>query len=315
MDDQDKFDVDEFEDEALSPLSLENAEDRLIVLHREAHFGGSFDQMVSYYESDGKGAQRDIELRRVRELMLIEKERKIDLLALLLSDSDRQLLKQVQDAYVALKELYEIQKPKNKIPRLLADLILSEDEEPTAEIAAVVAEKDKIVPQLLELLNSESMADPLFPGYGYAPELAARCLALIGDKRAIISLFESIGTGDIGSEECVLAGLHAIGEPAKHFLLGVLRAKPWGWDNVRAATALIRFNADPEVSKAALEMLSEANVFKDLSLAGELLLICEGLQSAQDRELFHSLAKVPTFPKELAFDHAYICKLWLPQKA
>jgi len=310
MDFDNQDDINDFEEE-FSPLSVENAEDRLILMHKDAHFGGNFEQMLLYYASEGKGVQEEIDLKRIRELASIENERKIDLSKTLLSDGDRAQISKIHNAYVSLRELYEIENPKTKIPRLLADLILSEDEDPVSEIDAIAALKDQIVPQLLELLNSESMSDPLYPGYGFAPELAARCLAKIGDKRAIISLFEAIGSKDIYTDEASLMGLKAIGEPAKRFLMGVLRGKPLSWDNVRAATALIHFHEDPEVATTALNMLFESDTLKNLPLASELLLICEGLKDPLDRERFQQLALEPAFPKDLKFDHSYLAKQWV----
>ena len=74
------------------------------------------------------------------------------------------------------------------------------------------------MPALIDLLRNEDFYDPLFPGYGEAPVLAAKCLGLIGDKRAIISLFEAIGEGDFFNEDIILDALHVIGNPARDFL-------------------------------------------------------------------------------------------------
>lgn len=301
---------DEDEELEFSPLSIENAEDRMILMHRDAHFGGNFEQMLSYYKSGGKGVNPEIEIKRIQELAQIERETQRNLASQLLSSIDIEQIKTIRNVYIALRELYELPKSQNQYPRLLADLILSEEENPITEIDAIVAEKSKIVPELLVLLNSDNFANPLFPGYGQAPGLAARCLARIGDRRAMISLFEAIGESDVLAEEHLLDGLKAIGEPAKQFLLKVLQGKPIDRDNERAAIALVSFKDDPEVASTALKMLCDPAAFADAFFANYLILICEGLQKREERERFALLTKEPAFPSHLTFDHAYIEKQW-----
>ena len=76
--------------------------------------------------------------------------------------------------------------------RLIADLILSEEEEPTKEIEAVVAQGTSILPDLFIIIENEDFYDPLFPGYGYAPYLAIQCIGQIGDASGVIPLFQTL---------------------------------------------------------------------------------------------------------------------------
>ena len=36
-----------------------------ILMHRDIHFSGSFEAMITYYEIDGKGSQPDFSLNRL----------------------------------------------------------------------------------------------------------------------------------------------------------------------------------------------------------------------------------------------------------
>src|SRR5262249_53231399 len=154
----------------------------------------------------------------------------------------------------------ESSKTKDRIPLLIANLILAEEEEVEFAMEAVVAEKTAIVPSLISLLRNEEFHDPLFPGYGLAPILAAQCLGQIGDQRAIISLFETIGEFDFFDEEVSLKALSIIGEPAKQFLLRVLHSRPVTVDNEKAAIALLAFKDDPEVASRCLQLLKEIDL-------------------------------------------------------
>lgn len=298
------------EDDNLECCNISNAIDNSILMHRDAHFGGSFPIMIDYYEKEGKGVNQDFELKRIRELAALEAKNHQNLAAMMLSGPEAEKVSQAKESYKNLRDLYDVKKPKSKIPLLIADLILSEEENPEKEIAAVVAEKGAIVPALIDILRFEDFYDPLFPGYGLAPELATRCLGQIGDKRAIYSLFETIGEADFFNEDAVLAALKRIGDPAKTFLLKVLHGRPLNFDNERAAIALVEFKEDPEVAKTCFDMLKEPDVRRDQVLSTYLLLVCAGLKDPQSRLEFQNLSDDPTFPKNLKLDVKAIVKTW-----
>lgn len=300
----------DYDDAGLEGMPLANAQDNAILMHRDVHFGGKFDVMLEYYLNEGKGVNPDFDLERIHELAKLEKDMKADLAPMLLSGVDAEKVAESKNAYKKLRQLYEKPKPQTKNMRLIADLILTEDLEPSKEIDAIVSEKSTIVPALIELLRSEEYYDPLFPGYGLAPALAAHCLGLIGDKRAIIALFEAMGQGDFFDEEAALAALKAIGTPAKEFLLKVAHARPINADNERAAVALIAFKDDEDVAKACLDMLKDPQVLKDLPLSTYLILACEGLKKPEDRKTFEDLAKDAATSKILAKDIQAVAKTW-----
>lgn len=298
------------QEEGIEDFPLTNALDVSILMHRDAHFGGRFDVMLDYYAKGGKGVNPDFDIERILLLAEMEKKMNQNLAALLLSGPDAERVGEAREAYKKLRDLYETEKPYSKIPLLIADLILSESEEPKEEIAALVKEKGLAVTALLNLIRSEEFHDPLFPGYGLAPGLAVECLGLIGDKRAIITLFEAIGSGDFFDEDMALSALHAIGEQAKTFLLKVLHGKPLNVDNEKAAIALIAFKEDPQVASICLDMLKDPEVRRHLPLATYLVLACEGLTDAEKRKEFVKMMDDPRTSKSVLQDMKIVVSAW-----
>jgi hypothetical protein len=297
-------------DSSYEDLPLRHQLDVDILLHREVHFGGNFNIMLDYYQKGGKGIQPDFDIETISNLAEIERTTQTNLAATLLSGADAEKVAAAREAYKKLRDLYEKEDLPSKFPLLIADLVLSEEEVPEAEINAIVHEKSAIVPSLLELLRSEEFYDPLFPGYGQAPSLAAKCLGLIGDKRAIISLFEAIGEEDFFNEDVLLESLQLIGEPAKKFLLTVVKGRPLNFDNERAAIALIQFREDPEVSSTCLDLLQDPLARKDYALSTYLALACEGLKDSKQREQFIQIAEDPQTFSSLARDIKTVAKSW-----
>lgn len=296
---------DEYED-----IPLADNIDNIILMHRDAHFGGSFDIMLDYYRKEGKGISPDIEYEKIVELAETEKQTQQNLAPILLTGQEAEHIARAKDSYKKLKDVYAVKNPKNNHARLIADLILAEEFEPEKEIAAIVKEKDSIVPALIELLKTEDYYNPLFPGYGHAPALAAHCLGKIGDKRAIIALFEAIGESDFFDEDIILQALHEIGAPAKEFLLHVLHSRPINMDNDRAAIALVTFKDDPEVAEKCFEMLQDPEILKHLPIATYLVLACEGLKEPTLRQRFMTYIDHPSTPKMLQQDLKIIAKSW-----
>jgi hypothetical protein len=300
------------EDENLKDLqsqALFNALDSTLVMHRDAHFGGQFDIMLDYYAKEGKGVNPDFNLERIAQLAQIEKGLNQNLAGLLLSGAEAERVAKSREAYRTLRSLYEIRSPKNRYPLLIADLILTEDEEAEEEIEAIVQEQGALVPLLMDIIRNEDLHDPLFPGYGLAPSLAIKCLGRIKDKRAIITLFEAIGEGDFFDDDIALEALHAIGEPAKTFLLKVVQGRPLNIDNEKAAIALIAFKDHPEVAQTCFNLLMDPEVRKDLALSTYLVLACERLP-VEHRQPFLSLAQDPQVPQMLRQDMQTIAKSW-----
>lgn len=291
---------------------IADATDHDILMHRDVHFGGSFPIMIDYYQREGKGAQPEFSLDRIRELELVEKNLNQNLAALMLGGSEAEQIAAAKNSYKRLKKVYE--KETDRLSKLVADLILSEEEHPVSEINAIVAEGTAMVPTLLEIIKSDEYYDTLSPGYGFAPALAAKCLGLIGDKRSIIFLFESLGEKEFAYEDQVLDAFQHIGKPAKDFLLKVLHGRPITYDNEKAAMALVSFKEDPEVATACLNALAEIDLKKNPVLATYLILICEGLTDLPQRQKFREIAHSPKTPSILQPDFKIIEEHWKKSK-
>ena len=291
-------------------IPIRSAEDHEILMHRETHFGGSFAIMLEYYHRGGRGINPDFELKTIKMLALLEKEMNQNLAAMLLTGPEAEKVAEAKKIYKQLRDLYEDKALENQIPLHIADLILTEDEKAEKEIATVVEQKAKIVPALIEVMHAENLYDPLFPGYGHAPFLAAKCLGLIGDKRSIISLFETIREEEFFNEDTILEALKHIGEPAKQFLLKIVQGRPVTMDTERAAIALIQFKEDTEVADTCFDMLQNPEVLSNELLATYLVLACEGLTSSEKRSQFRAMADDPKNPKTLRNDINMISKSW-----
>jgi hypothetical protein len=292
---------------------LVDALDHEILMHREVHFGGHFPTMIEYYREEKKGAQPEFRLEQIEKLAALEAEIGQNLAILFLAGSEMERVAEAKKFYKKLREIYEAENSKTPIPRLIADLILTEDEEAHAEIEAIVQQKEKIVPFLIDLLKNEELYDPLFPGYGQTPSLAVKSLGLIGDKRAIISLFESLGKGDFFADDQILEALKEIGEPAKKFLLRVVEGKPINEDNEKAAIALISFkDDDEEVAANSLRLLHDPDIQQDSCLATYLVFSCEGLKTPSQQAEFKSLSEDAKF-KQLKTDMKIVIQGWKKQ--
>ncbi len=293
-DEEDEEIGDEVED-----FSLTDELDHEILMHREAHFGGDFKVMLDYYLGDHIGVNPDFEIERIEYLAEIEHQLEKNLAPLLLSAQEAERIALARRAYRELKAVYEGDSRGEDIPRLIADLILSEEEEPEAEIEAVVAQGEKIVDVLLKMIASDNAYDPLFPGYGYAPYLAILCLGKIKSTKSIIPLFEMLGLETQFGEEVVLEAFAEIGLPAKRFLLKQIESRPLTGDNVNAAFALNAFPLDEEVSIAAFKQLQDPEVRESPLLSIYLLCSCEALKNTPYQKTFIALAQDPSLPRDL----------------
>lgn len=288
---------------------LQSAVDATVLMHRDVHFGGNFNIMLKYYEEGGKGISNEFDESQIRKLAEIERSAEENIAGSILTGADAEKVAEAKKAYEQLREIFEGDS-KNHYPKLIASLILSEEEDPQEEIKAIVKEKSAIVPSLLEVLKSETFYDPLYPGYGQAPQLAAKCLGLIGDKRAIIFLFEGIGHGDFFHDDILLKAMKEIGDPAKEFLLKVLKAQPITEDNERAAIALNAFKEDPEVAETCFDILNQLSFDPNLPLTHYLIYPCEGLENRGKQEQLIKLLESPDLSKELVLDLRAIVEKW-----
>ncbi len=278
--------------------------DHEILMHRDAHFGGKFDRMLEYYRQGKKGVNPDFDMERILYLYDIERDLGVNLSLETLDDEEKDKVEESIKRYETLRTLSH--KKNKNIHALLAELILSDEETPQKEIDAIIALKSDAVKPLVEIIKDETYTDPVYPGFGLIPSLATEILGLIGDKRAIIALFEEINQGDFFDDEVVFNSLKRIGSPSQQFLLKVLHAQPITADNEKAAQALHVFD-DPAVSTACLNMLKTFDWKKNEIFASYLILNCENLNELERIEFKKLEDKIP---KNLKTDFLAIIQGW-----
>jgi len=268
-----------------------NAIDMEILMHRDAHFGGSFDIMIEYYQQDGIGKMPDFALKKIKKLQQIEWQMGQNLSTRYLSLKAQQIVKKSQQLYKDLREVYTAKRGEKTLTILLSDLILSEKEYPNKEIRALVAKGEEAVSPLIQLLSSQIFYDPLYPGYGRTPIFAAECLAQLQDERAIPPLFEALGQDNFFVDEKIIEVLASFGDLSKSFLLNRLKQHPLSKDNEYAAIALSGFPEDEEIALCSLEMLEKGQALKKSYLSTYLVFICANLTQKSERDRFIALAK------------------------
>lgn len=253
-------------------LPLLDETDMEILMHRNTHFGGNFNEMIRYYEEDGIGINEEFELDRIRELQQVEHDLGEDLGEKVLPEHAKEKVHEAKEAYIKLRDIYDMDSPP-PMGKLIADLILSEDEPPENEMKALVDEKEKGVASLIKLIQSESYYDPLFPGYGRAPIYAAQTLGKIKDEKAVAPIFSALGQENFEAESALISALHEFGEPAKAFLVQRLTQLPLSLDNTRASIALASFLPDPIIEEEALKLLQVTEVQQNKPFFNYLLIL------------------------------------------
>lgn len=279
----------------ISSFPLFDEQDHLILMHREVHFGGSFSCMLEYYAQDKKGVMEDFSLDRICFLAEAEEKMEKNLAPLLLTGAEAEMVAEAKKAYQKWKKICE----EKASLHLLANLILSEEELPQKIIENVVAHQEKLSDGLIRLIQSKEYYNPLFPGYGKAPELAIHCLSKINTKKAIIPLFEAFEETDFFMEENIKKALKGIGLPAKTFLTTLLQKLPVNQDNERAAIILLAFADDEEVQKLAVELLQSKDFSSQNPFALYLVHLCAKIHDPSLLHTFLSLKDNPNLHKSI----------------
>lgn len=291
-------------------FSLTEEYDHGILMHRDAHFGGDFSVMINYYSTQGIGVNPEFDFDRIVFLATAEEEYGQNLAPLILTGAEMEKVGRARKKYLQLKEIYNLSPEENTIPRLIADLILTEQEEPVQETENVILQGKKIIPELIKLIENDEFYDPLFPGYGLSPSLAIYALSQIGDPSTIVPIFESFNHEIIFEEEIILEALLALGAPAKTFLLNALKGRPITIDNENAAFALTAFLDDPEIAKACLQQLEDKSVYDWNMFVTYLLCNCTELTNETDRDRFKEIAQNPQIPSFIQEEMKKILSDW-----
>ncbi|MEM8727117.1 MAG: HEAT repeat domain-containing protein [Chlamydiota bacterium] len=284
--------------------------DTEILMHRDAHFGGSFDMMLEYYGGQGVGTMPDFEIDEILRLKKVEEKRKDNLSDQYLPTVEKDRIETAKKIYRDLRDVYS---DKNSSPEtiLLSDLILSEEETPEKEIQAIVDGGKDTVPLLIRLLSSHTFYDPLNPGYGRSPVFAAKCLARIQDERAIPPLFEALGQDNFFTDEAIIQALAAFGNRSKAFLIARLKSEPFSNDNEYAAIALSGFTADAEIARTCLEVLEKEESLKRPFFASYLVFACSDLTQESERKRFIAIGKKENLPETIVEEMMIVIESWV----
>ena len=292
-----------------SEAPVVDAIDMDILMHRDAHFGGSFDMMLEYYLQDGVGMMADFEMKEIKKLKNLEDQMGKNLAEIFLPEAAEKVVNESKKLYHDLREVYSKESPE-PLAILLSDLILSEEEDPKSEMDALIAKGEEVVPPLIHLLSSQTFYDPLFPGYGRTPIFAAKCLAAIQDKRAIPPLFEALGEDNFFTDEEIIKALSSFGEESKGFLLKRLRLEPYSKDNEYAAIALSGFPEDEEIALASLEILERESTLQKPLFSSYLVFACSSLSAEKEQKRFFAIFEREGLLPQIKSEMTIVLRNW-----
>ncbi len=288
----------------MNDIPFLNTIDLEILMHKDAHFGGSFDVMIEYYQSDGIGVQEDFDIERIQELASFDNTSHLSAEVLPeLAINDVLFSKEL---YKKFRHCYE---GDDLLLKKLADLILTESWDPKEEIDALAAFNERAIKPLVEILTQDHFYNPLNPGYGRAPINIALTLKKIGSHEAIPYLFQALGKS-FSIDEILIQTLISFGHKGEDFLRARLAATPYTKDNYFAAMALSSFPTSPETAKLALSLISLKESIPHSAYFSYLICICEGLEADSDRKIFIELSKNDQLSKDISSEMALIASFW-----
>lgn len=252
-------------------LPIFEEDDAAILLHREAHFASNFPLMLHAYEHEERAAVLDVTPEQIKKLMYIEEKLGSNLAPLVLQADDAQKIARIRKLYILLQNA--LSDTTNPDLALLAELILSEEEESEVVAHRIASQvTPSTIPSLIALIEHDLFYDPLWPGYGFAPCIAALVLGSCAKntsktKEIVSSLFSMLQHDSFEVQNASLTALRQIGPAAKDFCIKLLHARPICRNNELAALALCSFSEDPEVSKAIETELQDADAQKHASFS------------------------------------------------
>jgi hypothetical protein len=280
-------------EEMVFDIPVNDYEDMHVLMHKDAHFGGSFSVMLEYYQDEeAMGVQEELSIRRIQELQEVEETQGNNLSDKLLSPQDKAIVLRSFQAYNKLRTIAEKVSIDPSSAQLISHLILAEKENPIREIQNLIDKGDEAVDDLISLIQNPDFWNPLFPSYGHAPLFAIEALASIKNPKSLESIFYCLKHADFFTEGLVIKAIRSFGDVAKNFLKEVLQSEPHSKDNLYAALCLQAFN-DPEISELCFKMLQEKNINHDTPLAQHLVLNLENLKNKEALKEWHKSTPIP----------------------
>ena len=272
--------------------------DMEILLHRDCHFSSLFDEMLDYYKKEGVGSMPDFEVGEIEKLFALEKKLGKNLSSLYLNEASHEIIRGVKDMYAKFREIYELSNPDpSKV--LISDLILSEEDYPEKTITDIVREKETMFDQVLPLISSDFFYNPLYPGYGRVPAIAATILQKMNNPKAIPHLFNALSEDNFFTDESIITALTAFEDEAINFLIPKLNGHPFSNDNERAAIVLSSFPENERIATACLETLEKTETPSRPMFASYLIFACSPLKGKENHQRLIDLTKTKGFSPEL----------------
>lgn len=231
-------------------------EDRRILLHRDAHFSGSFPAMLEYYERpDARGVHDEISYNRIAFLADVEKRLGRDIAPLILAGADAEKIAWARKMYA------DIQKASHDNPNaaLFSTILLHEENE--LEFSEEDLQKLSQHPSLLLMLaSSEEFRDELAPGYGKAPLDAIRLIGKLKIREGMEPLLRLLATAEGEEEEELLFALYSLGDEVLEKACSFLASKPLTPFHERMALLLLQFLPDPRAVLCANTLLKDKEI-------------------------------------------------------
>ena len=272
-----------------SDTPLVDTLDMEILLHRDCHFSSLFEEMLDYYKKEGIGAMPDFELGEIEKLYALEKKLGKNLSKLYLNEISQEIVRSVKDMYAKFRQVYEKTNP-DPSSVLISDLILSEEDYPKKTIDAILKEKETMYPLILPLLSAEYFYNPLYPGYGRVPALAADILKSMQNPDAISHLFGALGEDNFFTDDAIISALVSFGEKTLNFLKPKLKSTPFSSDNERAAVVLSSFPEEQAIADIALDLLENPETLSKPMFASYLIFACSALEERVKQQRLKTIA-------------------------
>jgi hypothetical protein len=243
-------------------VSILDEEQNSLLIHCAIHFGNNLNIMLEYYKNGGPGVCENFSIENIIALLKFQSEDP-SFIEKTLHIEDQQIIKSHVKQYHQLQDVYD--SAPDQLSKLICDLILTEEHNPSKEIDAIISIGGDAEQRLLTILELETFHSPLAPGYGLAPYNAARALGKIQSQKAIEPIFNLILRAEFEQQEILIQALKDIGQSAKTQLLEQLTFSPFTVENECAAICLSSFCPDAQVSGTAKALLDKdlPDLFKD----------------------------------------------------
>ena len=245
-----------------------------LLMQKNIHFGGSFQEMLEYYQDVSLLEHRDdIDIDRVSYLKEVE-DAGTDLEELL----DEQTLEEIEDK----KSLYsqiedQAADSNNPEEQAIANLILCSEFDVEDEIITAANLGDDIVPYVLKIIERDDFYSKISPGQGRAPASAIRVLIALRDNSAILLLFSRMFNISTYTEGVFMQYFREFEAETKELIRRMLSGKTWSLDHERALSIATYLSFNQEIADECFAIIKDqSRCPKDEAYQTYLALVSNG---------------------------------------